>query len=1053
MSYQVLARKWRPATFEQVVGQSHVLHALTNALSQNRLHHAYLFTGTRGVGKTSLARLFAKGLNCEQGVTASPCGQCASCVEIAQGRFVDLIEVDAASRTKVDDTRELLDNVQYRPTRGRFKVYLIDEVHMLSRSSFNALLKTLEEPPEHVKFLLATTDPQRLPVTVLSRCLQFNLKSLTLDEICVQLGHILSQEQVGYDDGAVKLLAKAANGSMRDALSLTDQAIAFGAGQVRLAQVQTMLGTIDEHHVIVLLKALCDGDVDKLLTVTGEVLSFGADPHEVLRSLLELLHQITLTQFAPSAAQLSQYAEQIKAFAKQLRSEQVQLYYQLLLNGRQDLPHAPDPKSGLEMALLRAIAFVPEAPVQRWMGEAGSEILLPDTLLPEQGKGEDVAPTSARPDGTVKSVKPAESVPNSQIEVEAEVEEKAKVEASCEANAAMLSRDDAQTSTAEHTNKLSDTDGPFEANLVAVDLVEADSTEKDALEEDEGALELFAEQQLILSQAQSQGHSPEPESSPEPSSQETSSANKNPVSEASAESKVDASTSAAIAQGDEAALPSEIQTPAESVEQTASIAEQASSSADESGSFYDDLYFSSDEDESGDPSDYEAYLAYQQGQDNPASGDISSSEATTQADNSAQTISAPVSENAPHGGMATGTASASEETTPNLLEDDLLDAVLNARQSLLSDLEEDAAKEDAAKESASKKPLVGAKKPGANQAQPSSEQQAGEDNQFGAAPYVPPKRPEQAALSVEAVSNTAVTTDAGMTEAGKTEHGTKAPETQNDNSAQKPTAYLNDEDRPPWESPEPSQQVMIAPSNEAPNLAGQVDTQSESHARADAAAQTQQGLDDLSLEDQSSDDQGTNESAAIGNHPVQSPAAQESSASSAVTQPVSQTTRVAFVADEITGHDTDLKWYRLMSALEIGGRVRQLAVNAVCKAFSEPLPLVLKPNQKHLAAPGAITQLEDALSKALGGSCQVAFSVGVEPERETPLEIRQRFHRELLELAHQGLLQDENIRWLTQVMQAEMEPDSLSYLPELLGKRGQTIALIDKSNFVAIEES
>lgn len=371
MSYQVLARKWRPATFEQVVGQSHVLHALTNALSQNRLHHAYLFTGTRGVGKTSLARLFAKGLNCEQGVTATPCGQCASCVEIAQGRFVDLIEVDAASRTKVDDTRELLDNVQYRPTRGRFKVYLIDEVHMLSRSSFNALLKTLEEPPEHVKFLLATTDPQRLPVTVLSRCLQFNLKSLTLDEICVQLGHILAQEQVGYDDGAVKLLAKAANGSMRDALSLTDQAIAFGAGQVRLTQVQTMLGTIDEHHVIVLLKALCDGDVDLLMKVTGDVLSFGADPHEVLRSLLELLHQITLTQFAPSAAQLSQYAEQIKAFAKQLRPEQVQLYYQLLLNGRQDLPHAPDPKSGLEMALLRAIAFVPEAPVQRWMGEAG----------------------------------------------------------------------------------------------------------------------------------------------------------------------------------------------------------------------------------------------------------------------------------------------------------------------------------------------------------------------------------------------------------------------------------------------------------------------------------------------------------------------------------------------------------------------------------------------------------------------------------------------------------------------------------------------------------
>ena len=293
MSYQVLARKWRPATFEQMVGQSHVLLALTNALTQQRLHHAYLFSGTRGVGKTSLARLFAKGLNCEQGITASPCGQCSSCVEIAEGRFVDLIEVDAASRTKVDDTRELLDNVQYRPSRGRFKVYLIDEVHMLSRSSFNALLKTLEEPPEHVKFLLATTDPQRLPVTVLSRCLQFNLKSLTQNEISSQLSHVLTQEQLTFDQAALTLLAKAANGSMRDALSLTDQAIAFGAGSVQLTQVQTMLGSIDEKHVLSLLNALVQGDIENLMRVIGQILSFGADPEEVLRSLLELLHQIT----------------------------------------------------------------------------------------------------------------------------------------------------------------------------------------------------------------------------------------------------------------------------------------------------------------------------------------------------------------------------------------------------------------------------------------------------------------------------------------------------------------------------------------------------------------------------------------------------------------------------------------------------------------------------------------------------------------------------------------------------------------------------------------
>ena len=467
MSYQVLARKWRPATFEQVVGQSHVLHALTNALTQNRLHHAYLFSGTRGVGKTSLARLFAKGLNCEQGITASPCGECASCVEIAQGRFVDLIEVDAASRTKVDDTRELLDNVQYRPSRGRYKVYLIDEVHMLSRSSFNALLKTLEEPPEHVKFLLATTDPQRLPVTVLSRCLQFNLKSLTLDEICLQVANILGQEAISFDDGAIKLLAKAANGSMRDALSLTDQAIAFGAGQVRLSQVQTMLGTIDEHYVIVLLNALCEGDVANLMQVTDEVLSFGADPFEVLRSLLELLHQITLTQFAPAAAQLSKYAEQIKAFASQLRPEQVQLYYQLLLTGRKDLPHAPDPKSGLEMALLCAVAFVPEAPIKQWQSKPGSGVTLPDINAIED------KPVSDNDAGlnnkTAVMAQPSEAEQtnlNTEATLETEVELKAEA-------------------SAPHPTKLDDEVGESE-----------ESTDTDAL---------IAEQALILSQAASQG--------------------------------------------------------------------------------------------------------------------------------------------------------------------------------------------------------------------------------------------------------------------------------------------------------------------------------------------------------------------------------------------------------------------------------------------------------------------------------------------------------------------------------------------------------------------
>ncbi|MGL4714127.1 MAG: DNA polymerase III subunit gamma/tau, partial [Shewanella sp.] len=470
MSYQVLARKWRPATFDQMVGQSHVLHALTNALSQQRLHHAYLFTGTRGVGKTSLARLFAKGLNCEQGVTATPCGVCGSCVEIAQGRFVDLIEVDAASRTKVDDTRELLDNVQYRPTRGRFKVYLIDEVHMLSRSSFNALLKTLEEPPEHVKFLLATTEPQKLPVTVLSRCLQFNLKSLTQAEIGTQLNHILTQEQFPFDAEALTLLAKAANGSMRDALSLTDQAIAFGGGSVLLGQVQTMLGSIDEQHVVALLNALTDADIGVLMHTCAQVLAYGADAQEVLRSLLELLHQITLTQFAPACAQQSLYSAQIRAFAEQLKPEQVQLYYQILLTGRKDLPHAPDPKSGLEMALLRAVAFVPEKPVKCWQPDAVAEIHLPAGKMSAKAlQPHDVNEQNIFESGTAAQG-PAE-----------------KKTVLIEPTVAIQQAETVQTAAVEVTFEL------------------ADGVEQECGSELEADAALIAEQTIILSQARSQG--------------------------------------------------------------------------------------------------------------------------------------------------------------------------------------------------------------------------------------------------------------------------------------------------------------------------------------------------------------------------------------------------------------------------------------------------------------------------------------------------------------------------------------------------------------------
>ncbi len=360
MSYQVLARKWRPKRFAEMVGQEHVLKALVNALDDDRLHHAYLFTGTRGVGKTSIARLFAKSLNCEQGVSSEPCGQCSACVEIAEGRFVDLIEVDAASRTKVEDTRELLENVQYAPTHGRFKVYLIDEVHMLSNSSFNALLKTLEEPPPHVKFLLATTDPQKLPMTVLSRCLQFNLKNLTAERIQQHLDHVLQAESIPFETAALWLLARSADGSMRDALSLTDQAIAFGAGAVNEADVRAMLGTIDQHLVYRIVEQVAAHQPQAVLETVQSLAEFSPDYHGVLGDIVSLLHRVALAQVVPAAVDNSLGdRDQVLALAQQMRAEEVQLYYQVALMGRKDLPLVPEPREGLEMTLLRMLAFRP----------------------------------------------------------------------------------------------------------------------------------------------------------------------------------------------------------------------------------------------------------------------------------------------------------------------------------------------------------------------------------------------------------------------------------------------------------------------------------------------------------------------------------------------------------------------------------------------------------------------------------------------------------------------------------------------------------------------
>ncbi len=358
MSYQALARKWRPQNFEDVVGQSHVVSALSNALEQDRVHHAFLFSGTRGVGKTTLARVLAKSLNCETGPSASPCGVCSTCQSVDEGRFIDLIEIDAASRTRVDDTREILDNVQYAPTMGRYKIYLIDEVHMLSGHSFNALLKTLEEPPPHVKFLLATTDPQKLPATILSRCLQFNLRALSAVEISNQLKKIADAEGLSTDDGGLKILSRAANGSMRDALSLMDQGIAFGKGTVKGQDVRDMLGMIEAHHVDTILRSLARGDGVVLMETVSQMNERAIDYLNALDEILMTLHNVSLYQVVPEAVKVKQADTELVQFLAEIFSKQdVQLFYQIGLVGKKDLRFAPDAGSGFEMVLLRMLAF------------------------------------------------------------------------------------------------------------------------------------------------------------------------------------------------------------------------------------------------------------------------------------------------------------------------------------------------------------------------------------------------------------------------------------------------------------------------------------------------------------------------------------------------------------------------------------------------------------------------------------------------------------------------------------------------------------------------
>lgn len=444
MSYQVLARKWRPRSFREMVGQAHVLKALINALDNQRLHHAYLFTGTRGVGKTTIARIIAKCLNCETGITSTPCGTCSVCREIDEGRFVDLIEIDAASRTKVEDTRELLDNVQYAPSRGRFKVYLIDEVHMLSTHSFNALLKTLEEPPPYVKFILATTDPQKLPATILSRCLQFSLKNMSPERVVEHLSHVLGAENVPFEEDALWLLGRAADGSMRDAMSLTDQAIAFGEGKVLAADVRAMLGTLDHGQVYGVLQALLEGDARALLEAVRDLAEQGPDWNGVLAEMLNVLHRVAIAQALPEAVDNGQGdRDRVLALASALPAEDVQFYYQMGLIGRRDLPLAPDPRGGFEMVLLRMLAFRPadieDAPKPalkpvgisqatadpaKPVAAAASVVEPPVASVPERSEAVAQAPGAVEP-AVVPAIEPPPAVvepapePEPQVEVSA----------------------------------------------------------------------------------------------------------------------------------------------------------------------------------------------------------------------------------------------------------------------------------------------------------------------------------------------------------------------------------------------------------------------------------------------------------------------------------------------------------------------------------------------------------------------------------------------------------------------------------------------------------
>jgi DNA polymerase-3 subunit gamma/tau len=916
-----------------------VLLALTNALSQQRLHHAYLFTGTRGVGKTSLARLFAKGLNCEQGVTATPCGVCSSCEEIAQGRFVDLIEVDAASRTKVDDTRELLDNVQYRPSRGRYKVYLIDEVHMLSRSSFNALLKTLEEPPEHVKFLLATTDPQKLPVTVLSRCLQFNLKSLSQDEIAKQLEFVLTQEQLPFENQALALLAKAANGSMRDALSLTDQAIAFGSGQVMHQQVQSMLGSIDQQQVIALLKALCDADIEPLMTTVAKVLAFGADAQEVLRSLLELLHQITLTQFAPAAAQSSLYSEQILAFAQQISAEQIQLYYQMLLAGRKDLPFAPDPKSGLEMALLRAVAFVPEKQTKRWITDNPVNLELP----PLGAKSQEVIETRPKSptndvthDISVDIAGHKHAVSNA---FDAEVEPKNSTSSAVKSESVSKLANESSLAFTE-VNSAADSDSDSEA----------DNTD-DFVDIEDDSAQLIAQQAMLLNQAESMGFT-------------------DPVRARAVDSD-NTEVNKPNEGNDTQSLTPQVTAPQADI--NLAIAEDSSSFAAQ-----DDVYIGADyaQYEEDNHTDYEDYLAYNQ------QSETSFQATSAVKDDSSQLNPEPLTSH-----DLTSTIEPADEAEFDPL-DDILDLVLASRDTLLAEVsahkaqdEADASNKKAADKQQAKISASQAKLGGVNTVDVTSDEKSH---------TAQPPRVKDSAQHSSSIIEQDVSTEKQFS-----------------------GAY----DRPPWEAPSAEELALNAVQQVATAEIAPAELAVASHIATPTL---------ISHEVEEAEATGLIEQ---GDNQVYSKA---------------NITELSAIGHEITGNEVDLHWYQIMAQVKVGGRVRQLGVNSLCQSVSNPITLTLKPDQKHLCADIAIEQLQAGLSAFLEQDIQVIVDIGQDASRETPLELRKRFHKELVQQAKQSILADEHVQWMINELAAQLDDDSVVYPQEQLTNVAQLIpALLD----------